>query len=55
MEQDLKKLFKNEQKVSNQKMSEGHLARFLNKLDEALPETLSQVTTYVLEAKERSF
>jgi len=37
MAQDLKKLFETEQKVSNQKMSKGHEARFLRKLDEALP------------------
>ena len=37
MAQDLKKLFKNEQKVSNLKMPDGHEARFLKKLDEELP------------------
>ena len=42
MAQDLKKLFENEQKVSNQKMPKGHEARFLNKLDEALPEQQSK-------------
>ena len=41
MAQDLRNLFKNEQKVSHQKMSEGHEARFLQKLDEALPEERS--------------
>jgi len=37
MAQDLKKLFENEQKVSHQKMPNGHEARFLDKLDDALP------------------
>jgi len=37
MAQDLKKLFETEQNLSKQKMSEGHEARFLNKLDKALP------------------
>ena len=38
MAQDLRTLFKNEQKVSNQKMPDGHEARFLQKLDDQLPE-----------------
>ncbi|NNL33337.1 MAG: hypothetical protein HKO80_09050, partial [Flavobacteriaceae bacterium] len=38
MAQDLKKLFENEQKMSNDKMPEGHELRFINKLDQALPE-----------------
>ncbi|OUS02052.1 hypothetical protein A9Q86_05220 [Flavobacteriales bacterium 33_180_T64] len=37
MAQDLKHLFENEQKQSQLKMSEGHEARFLEKLDDALP------------------
>lgn len=37
MAQDIRKLFENEQKLSNDKMPEGHEARFLQKLDEALP------------------
>jgi len=41
MAQDIKKLFKDEQKVTNQKMPMGHEARFLKKLDEQLPETES--------------
>jgi len=39
MAQDIRKLFKEEQKVSNQKMSKGHEARFLQKLDEEIPVT----------------
>ena len=39
MAQDIRKLFENEQKVSNQKMPENHEARFLEKLDEAMPVT----------------
>lgn len=42
MAQDLKELFKNEQNLSKQKMPKGHEARFLNKLDEALPEQQSK-------------
>lgn len=42
MAQDLKELFKNEQNLSKQKMSKGHEARFLTKLDEALPEQQSK-------------
>lgn len=38
MAQDLKKLLREESKVSNQKMPDGHQARFLDKLDEQLPE-----------------
>ena len=38
MAQDLRKLFENEQKVSNVKMPEGHQDRFLEKLDEQLPQ-----------------
>ncbi|WP_033956596.1 hypothetical protein [Psychroserpens jangbogonensis] len=41
MAQDLRNLFKNEEKDSQLKMSEGHEARFLNKLDSALPEETS--------------
>ncbi|WP_299276447.1 hypothetical protein [uncultured Psychroserpens sp.] len=37
MAQDLRNLFEEEQKQSQLKMSEGHEARFLKKLDEALP------------------
>ena len=37
MAQDIRKLFENEQKVSNQKMPDGHETRFLEKLDESLP------------------
>jgi len=39
MAQDIRKLFKNEQKVFKDKMPEGHEARFLKKLDEELPVT----------------
>lgn len=40
MAQDLRNLFQNnEQKESQLKMSEGHEARFIKKLDEALPQT----------------
>ena len=42
MAQDLKKLFKNEQNLSKQQMSKGHEVRFLDKLDEALPEQQSK-------------
>jgi len=38
MAQDIRKLFKNEQKVFKDKMPEGHEARFLEKLDNQLPE-----------------
>ncbi|AXT20780.1 hypothetical protein D7030_11580 [Flavobacteriaceae bacterium AU392] len=38
MAQDIKKLFENEVKTSNDKMPNGHETRFLKKLDEALPE-----------------
>lgn len=38
MAQDIKKLFKDEQNMTNQKMPKGHEARFLEKLDEQLPE-----------------
>jgi hypothetical protein len=38
MAQDIRKLFKNEQKVFKDKMPEGHEARFLEKLDDKLPE-----------------
>ena len=37
MAQDIKKLFENENKLSNLKMPKGHGKRFLDKLDEALP------------------
>ncbi len=37
MAQDIRKLFENEQKVSNDTMPEGHEARFLQKLDSELP------------------
>ena len=41
MAQDLRDLFRNEEKDSQLKMSEGHEARFLKKLDNALPEETS--------------
>jgi len=41
MAQDLRELFKTEDKDSQLKMSEGHEARFLDKLDKALPEETS--------------
>lgn len=41
MAQDLKQLFENEKKDSHLKMSEGHEARFIKKLDNALPEETS--------------
>jgi hypothetical protein len=37
MAQDIRKLFEEEQKVSNHKMPKGHDARFLQKLDEEIP------------------
>lgn len=42
MAQDIRKLFKEESKVSNQKMPSGHEARFLEKLDNALPKQKSK-------------
>jgi hypothetical protein len=42
MAQNIKKLIKREQKVSNQKMPKGHEARFLSKLDKELPEQQSK-------------
>ncbi|WCO02497.1 hypothetical protein [Psychroserpens ponticola] len=41
MAQDLRNLFENDQKDSQLKMSEGHETRFLEKLDNALPEETS--------------
>jgi hypothetical protein len=41
MAQDLRQLFENEKKDSQLKMSEGHEARFLKKLDHTLPENTS--------------
>ena len=41
MAQDLRQLFENEKKDSQLKMSEGHEARFIKKLDTALPENTS--------------
>jgi len=37
MGQDLRKLFKEQEKIAEYKMSEGHEARFLEKLEEELP------------------
>ena len=37
MAQDIRKLFKEEPKVSGHKMPKGHEARFLDKLDNELP------------------
>lgn len=37
MAQDIRKLFENENRLSNLKMPEGHQKRFMDKLDEALP------------------
>ena len=42
MAQDIRKLFKEEPKVSSHKMPKGHEARFLDKLDEALPKQTSR-------------
>lgn len=44
MAQDLRNLFKEDPKDQNIKMSEGHEARFLKKLDEALPQKRSSNT-----------
>lgn len=41
MAQDIRDLIKNHQNQSNEQMSKGHEARFLNKLDRALPEKRS--------------
>lgn len=38
MAQDIRKLFKESQKVSNKKMPEGHEARFFTKLEKEFPE-----------------
>lgn len=38
MAQDIRKLFENDNKLSKGQMPKGHEARFLSKLDEALPE-----------------
>ena len=46
MAQDLRKLFENEQKLSNQKMPEGHEKRFMAKLDEQLPEQRSSTNRF---------
>ncbi len=37
MAQDIRKLFENENKLSNLKMPEGHQKRFMDRLDKALP------------------
>lgn len=37
MAKDIRKLFENENKLSNLKMPEGHQKRFMDKLDKALP------------------
>lgn len=42
MAQDIRKLFENEQQLSNQKMAAGHEARFLQKLDDSLPQYQSK-------------
>ena len=42
MAQDIRKLFKEESKVTNQKMPKGHEARFLEKLENELPEQSSR-------------
>ena len=42
MAQDIRKLFREEPKVSNQKMPKGHEARFLDRLDQELPEQKSK-------------
>ncbi|WP_299226518.1 hypothetical protein [uncultured Psychroserpens sp.] len=39
MGQDIRRLFENENKDSQEKMEQGHEARFLKKLDDAFPET----------------
>lgn len=41
MAQDLRELFENEKRNSQLKMSEGHEARFIKKLDHTLPENTS--------------
>lgn len=42
MAQDIRKLFQEEPKVGNQKMPQGHEARFLEKLDKELPKQNSR-------------
>lgn len=41
MAQDLRKLFESENKASQEKMPQGHEARFIKKLDDVLPEETS--------------
>lgn len=38
MAKDIRTLFEKERNITNEKMTEGHQARFLDKLDEALPQ-----------------
>lgn len=46
MARDIRQLFEEEQQLSNQKMPEGHQARFLQKLEEELPESGKQTTRF---------
>jgi hypothetical protein len=46
MAQDIRKLFEEEQQLSKAKMPQGHQARFLQKLEEELPEHDKQSTRF---------
>ncbi len=45
-QQDIRKLFENEVKLSKHKMPEGHESRFLDKLNEALPEQKEKSSSF---------
>ncbi|WGD34071.1 hypothetical protein [Olleya sp. YS] len=47
MAKDIRDLFKNDNKVSHQQMSQGHEARFLEKLDQALPQKKQSRWTFL--------
>lgn len=46
MAQDIRELFEKEQQLSKEKMPKGHQARFLQKLEEELPEHGKQATRF---------
>jgi len=46
MAQDIRELFEKEQQLSKEKMPKGHQARFLQKLEEELPEHGKQTTRF---------
>lgn len=47
MAQDIRELFKKDTKQSTEKMSEGHETRFLNKLEEQLPERIESFRSWM--------